>query len=228
MRIYHVTGNIIQHAAWPLLRVFFSIFLRMESRGVENVNKLKTNAIFASNHANEFDPLILVSCLPFFSRHVPLIFASREKSFYGQLGWRGRMYGGLFFKLMGALQVYSGLNDYRTALKHHIEALECGRNVCIFPMGKKHLDEDIHQAKGGVSYLAIKSGLPVIPVRIIGIEHMNSSDFWGRQRKLQITFGEPIYFKELSGVGGTQLDKDLCERAAVSLMEEILKLSPSS
>lgn len=228
MRFYHTTGNIIQRAAWLPLRAIFSIFLRMEFVGVENVKNLKKNAIFASNHANEFDPLIIVSCLPFFSRHLPLVFVSREKSFYEKLGWRGRIYGGLFFKLMAALQVYTGLNDYEKALKHHIDALKCGRNVCIFPMGKKHLDEDIHQAKGGVSYLAAASGLPIVPVRITGIEYMKSGEFRKRKRKLRVTFGKPAYFKEISGSDSTNPDEDLCEKTAVSLMEKIVALDSSN
>lgn len=196
----------------------------MEFQGVDHVKKLKTNAVFAANHANEFDPLIIVSCLPFFSSHLPLVFVSREKEFYKKLGWRGKIYGGLFFKLMAALQVYTGLNDYRKALKHHIDALECGKNVCIFPMGKKHLDEDIHQAKGGVTYLAATSGLPIVPIRITGIEYMKDGEFWKRRRKLQVTFGEPVYFSELSEVNSTHPNKESCEQAAVLLMEKIVAL----
>lgn len=228
MHFYHLTGNIIQRVAWLPLRVIFSFFLKMEFQGVDHVKKLKTNVIFAANHANEFDPLIIVSCLPFFSRHLPLIFVSREKEFYEKLGWRGKIYGGLFFKLMGALQVYTGLNDYRKALKHHIDALECGKNVCIFPMGKKHLDEDIHQAKGGVAYLAGVSGLPIVPVRITGIEYMKGSEFWKRKRKLQVTFGEPVYFKDLTGIGNTNPEKNECEQTAVLLMEKIIALDSSN
>jgi 1-acyl-sn-glycerol-3-phosphate acyltransferase len=228
MKFYHTTGNIIQRAAWLPLRVLFSIFFRMECRGVENVKNLKTNAIFASNHANELDPLIIVSCLPFFSRHLPLVFVSREKDFYEKLGWRGKIYGGLFFKLMAALQVYTGINGYEKALKHHTQALKYGRNVCIFPMGKKHLDEDIHQTKGGVSYLAAASGLPIVPVRITGIEYMKDGDFLRRRRKLQLTFGEPVYFSELSGIDSSNPDKDLCEKAAVSLMKKIVALDSNN
>ena len=228
MRFYHLTGNIIQRVAWLPLRVFFSFFLRMEFRGIENVQKLKTNAIFAANHANEFDPLIIVSCLPFFSRHMPLVFVSREKEFYERLGWRGKIYGGCFFKLMAALQVYTGLNDYRKALKHHIDALERGKNVCIFPMGKKHLDEDTDQAKGGVSYLAATSDLPIVPVRITGIEYMKDGEFWKRKRKLQVTFGEPVYFSELSEVNSANSNKELCGQVAVSLMEKIVALDSNN
>lgn len=140
------------------------------------------------------------------------------------------MYGGLFFKLMAALQVYTGLNDYEKALKHHAEALKCSRNVCIFPMGKKHLDEDIHQAKGGVAYLAATSSLPIVPVRITGIEYMKDGDFLKRRRKLRVTFGEPVLFKELSGKGSPNpnKDKDKYEQVAVSLMEKIVALDSNN
>ena len=228
MKAYHTTGNIIQRAAWLPLRVLFSIFLNLQFQGIENVKKLKTNAIFASNHINEFDPLFIVSCLPFFSQHIPLVYVVREKSFYKKIGWRGKIfYGGYFFRLMAALPVYTGLNNYEKALRHHIEALRCGRNVCIFPVGKRHLDKDIDQAKGGVAFLAANSGLPIVPVRIAGIEHMKGDDFWKRRRKLRVSFGKPIYFKQLSKEGKSNPDKDVCEQAAVSLMEKIVKLDSS-
>jgi 1-acyl-sn-glycerol-3-phosphate acyltransferase len=224
MRLYHKTGNIIQRAAWLPLRVFFLVVLCVEWRGVENVKQLKTNAIFAANHANEFDPLVIVSGLPFFSRHLPLVFVSREKSFYKKLGWRGKIYGGLFFKLMAALQAHTGLNNYQMALPDHIEALRCGCNVCIFPMGKKHLAEDIHQAKGGVAFLAATSNLPIIPVRITNSTDKTAGSFWQQRKKLQVTFGKPVYFNELSGVDSSNPDKDLCEQAAVTLMERVVRL----
>jgi len=224
MRVYHITGNIIQRIAWLPLRIIFIFFLRMEFRGIQHLRKIKTNAIFAANHTHEFDPLIIVSCLPFFSKHLPLVFVSREKEFYKKLGWRGKIYGGFFFNLMAALQAYTGLNDYRKALKHHANALEFGKNVCIFPVGRKHFDKDIYQAKGGVTYLTKTSGLPIIPVRITGIEHMQKNDFFMRRRKLQVTFGKPLYSKNPSKKNKTALNKDQYEHEAVLLMKQIIAL----
>ena len=181
MKIYHTTGSIIQRTAWLPLRVFFAYFLRLHVQGIDHVKKLSTNVIFASNHANELDPLIIVSCLPFFSRHLPLVFVSREKSFYAHIGWKSIFYGGKLFTLMGAFQAYSGLKDFHKALPHHLAALSVGRSVCIFPMGKKHLDTNLENAKGGVTFLAQETGLPIIPVRIIGAENITLRDFFLRQ-----------------------------------------------
>ena len=224
MSIYHTTGNIIQRAAWLPLRMSFKAFLRMECRGLKHVRNLRGNAIFASTHAHELDPLIIVSCLPFFSRHVPLVFVARERSFYAKLGWRGRLYGGLGFKLMGALEAYSGHDSLEDALPHHMGALSRGHNVCIFPMGKKHTGDDVCGAKGGVSYLSAASGVPIVPVRVSGIEHMRGSDFWRRRRKLRVTFGKPLYFHDIAGKEHHAPSRELCEQTAAVLMEKIVRL----
>ena len=229
MEIYHTTGNIIQRAAWLPLRALFLVFMGLEVRGLENVKQLNTNAIFASNHSNDLDPLIIVSCLPWFSIYVPLIFVSREKNFYENLGWRKQIYGGQFFKLMGALQAYTGLNNYEKALTHHLEALECKRSVCIFPMGKRHLDEDIHKAKGGVSYLSAKTGLPIVPIRLTRIDNVNSHVFWSRKRKLRVTFGKPITYENISkSIQVSGSDEKKYDKASVALMEKIVELDLDS
>jgi len=225
MKFYHTTGTIIQRTAWLPLRAIFLVFMGLEVRGLENVKQLYTSVIFAGNHANDLDPLIIVSCLPWFSKHVPLIFVSRERKFYGKLGWRKYIYGGQFFKLMGALQAYTGLNNYEKALVHHLEALECKRSVCIFPVGKKHLDTDIHGAKGGVSYLAKKTGVPIVPVRITRTENKYSQDFWKRKRKLRVTFGKPISYEELlTSVRVLGSAEKNYEKASVILMGRIVEL----
>ena len=94
----------------------------------------------------------------------------------------------------------------------------------MYPVGKRHLDKDIHKAKGGVAFLAANSGLPIVPVRIVGIEYMKGNDFWKRRKRLRVTFGKPIYFKHLSGETKLNPDKGVCEQVAVSLVEKIVKL----
>lgn len=224
MKLYHQTGNIIQRIAWLPLRVLFAVFLNMEIRGIEHVKKLKSNIIFASNHTSEFDPLVIVSSLPFFSRHVPMIYVAREKGLYTRGGWRAKVYGGLAFKLMAALPAYTGLQNYSKALRHHVDAIEHGRSVCIFPIGKHHGDHDIHQARGGVTFLAATTNTPIIPVRITGTENMSTNDFWKRRRKLRITFGEKIHPEELLHINNNYADKDYCEQVAKELMLKIVAL----
>ena len=96
-------------------------FAKMEIRGIENTKLGGGNMILASNHTNNLDPVLLSACFSFFSRHIPLIFGSREKNFYASTAWGRLAYGGSFFRLMGAYPMIGGLKDYATSLQTHVD-----------------------------------------------------------------------------------------------------------
>lgn len=202
----------------------------LELRGIENVKSVKGNAIVASNHVTELDPLMIVSCLPFFSNLLPLIYVVRDKSFYSS-NWNGLrkvFYGGVFFRMIGGYEAYSGLNDYDKALANHLAVINRGLSVCIFPVGRIHPDKAYREARGGVAYMAAKTGLPIIPVRIQGVNRQTTfKDYLLRKPKLTITFGEPIYAEDIFTKPTKQItstsQKD-CERAAVMVMKKIVEL----
>lgn len=138
------------------------------------------------------------------------------------------MYGGTFFRMMGAYQAYVGLKNYDQALRHHLEAIKDGYTVCIFPMGKIYLSHEQAKAKGGASFLAQKTSLPIIPVLIQGIEQLTFSDFLKGKRKLTVTFGAPLYakdiFKNITTIVNDDTRNDY-ENAATVLMEKIARLA---
>jgi 1-acyl-sn-glycerol-3-phosphate acyltransferase len=203
------------------------VFCSLEIKGVENIEKLDTNTIIASNHVSELDPMLIVSCLPFFSKNLPLYFVSLEKKEYPN-GWRKFFYGGTFFKLMGAYPAYVGLNNYRQALHHHIKLINEGKNVVIFPTGRIYQNNVPEKAKGGVAFLARETRTQIIPVSIKGIEHFTFNDFIQRKRKLTVVFGKPIKPEELFPNIDEKIsdeNKNLYEKASSILMEKISQLS---
>ena len=187
---------------------------------------MEGNVILASNHGSEIDPLMLVFALPFFSNILPLAFVSLTKGSYKD-NPRGLIYGGKFFELMGAYPAYSGLNDYGKSLRNHLLAIREGKSVCIFPVGKRHEPNDIKNARGGVSFLALETGLPIVPAKIEGLGGYKLKDYLRRKRKIVITFGEPLYANDIFD---NSIDKKLlkshteCEKAAVNLMKKINQL----
>jgi len=218
--------SLLQHFAWIPLRIFGKLFCSFEIKGVNHLGKIKGNIILASNHNSELDPLMLVAALPYFSHILPLAFVSRSKDFYKQSP-RGFLYGGKFFELMGAYPAYSGLNDYDKSLQHHLTAIRSGMSVCIFPVGKKHKLDDYENARGGVSHLALKTGLPIIPAKIDGLGGYRIKDYLRRRTKITISFGEAIYandiFNKSTNSKSTESHKE-CEKAAVKLMGRIERL----
>lgn len=218
--------SLFQHFAWLPLRIFGKLFCSFEIKGVNHLEKIKGNIILASNHGSEVDPLMLVSALPYFSNILPLVFVSRSKDFYNQSP-RGFLYGGRFFELMGAYPVYPGLKDYDRSLQHHLAAIHSGKSVCIFPVGKKHKLNEFENTRGGVSYLALKTGLPIIPTKISGLGGYRIKDYLRRRTKITISFGEPIYATDIFNKSTSSMSLEShkeCEKAAVKLMERIERL----
>jgi len=191
-----VVPSFFQHLSWGPLRTAMKLFCAFEIRGIENVDKLKGSVIIASNHISELDPLLISACFPFFSRHLPLFYVSREKDFYKNR-WKSSMYGGTFFRLMGAYPAYVGLKNYHQALRHHLTLIQQGKDIVIFPMGKKYLQKDPSKAKGGVAFLAQETKSQIVPVLIQGIENFSFAAFLSRKRKLIITFGKPLNSEEI-------------------------------
>jgi len=218
--------SFFQHLAWVPLRVSMRFFCSLEIKGLENMKEVRGNMILASNHINELDPLLIVACLPFFSKHLPLYFVSREKSFYKK-GWRTLFYGGTFFRMIGAYPAFVGLRNYKQALTHHLKLIQEGKSVVIFPMGRIYLQSTLTKPKGGVTFLSRETQLPIIPVSIKGIEQSTLTDFIHRKRKLTVTFGKPIYSKDLfqstDNIVVNERRNDY-EEAASILMEKILEL----
>lgn len=219
--------SFLQHLAWGPLRLSMRIFCSLEIKGIENINCLKRNAIIASNHISELDPLLIVACLPFLSRHMPLFFVSREKDFYGS-GWRHFVYGGRFFRLMGAYPAYVGLKNYEQALRHHLRLIHEKKDIVIFPMGKIALRGEPAEAKGGATFLARQTKLPIVPVLIQGIEHISISDFLLRKRKLTITFGKPLNVEDVfQDIDNSVIEDERndYEKATSVLMEKVAQLA---
>ena len=81
--------KILQIAIYHLGKLFFAR-TRVEIHGISNVRGLQGNALFAANHSSELDPIAVCLALDqagLLRERVPLIFLSREKAFYSDMGF---------------------------------------------------------------------------------------------------------------------------------------------
>jgi 1-acyl-sn-glycerol-3-phosphate acyltransferase len=225
-RIYLITPFLIQACAWLPVRFILTVFARFKVTGTEHLKELSKQhpqgVIFAPNHISEMDPIIVPAALPFLSPLLPLFYASRDRSFYDKSGWRQLFYGGLLFKLGGAHPVLVGLKDYEKSMPAHIELLKLGRSVCLFPEGGIGSPEAFREAKGGIAFLAEKSGAPIIPVAIKGPYKASIIDILLFRRKVSVTFGAPITIGPIDGS-----DPHNYKIAAMGIMDRIAELLKS-
>ncbi len=225
MKIYYLAPRILQTFIWVPTRLAFILFAQVKIRGKENLKGLTGGVIFASNHASEMDPIVTPATLTPFSPLFPMFYVSRSKDFYNTSGWKQKIYGGLFFALWGAYPVYTGRGSYEKALKNHIEILSKKKSIHIFPEGgKSKTGKMSDKIYGGVTFLAWKSGVPVVPVAIKGVFKTSLKLFFTGRKRYSITYGKPIYPTEFFKDTSKEPTMEDFKKIAVVIMQEVKKM----
>lgn len=105
--------------------------------------------------------------------------------------WRTR-FGGWFLSACGGFPVTRGSAD-RQALVRSIQVLESGEPLVVFPEGERKSGPEVQPLFEGASYVAVKAGVPIIPVGIGGSERvMPKGTKLIRPKKLHMIVGRPI------------------------------------
>ncbi len=191
----------------PVAKPIFRGIFRISVHGLENVPK-GGPYIVASNHRSHLDPPVLNSVFP-----EPLVFLAKEELFRPPLGW--------IIRHMRAVPIRRGSGDVET-LEMVLELLHRGCKVAIFPEGTRADPGKFLRPKPGVGLLAIKSGIPVVPVLIEGTDRVfpRGSRFPKPGPRIDVFIGKPrrfsAYQDNLKGY----------RQAAIEIMEEIKSLLP--
>ena len=99
---------------------------------------------------------------------------------------------GWIISSLGAFPVTRGSAD-REALKRCIAVLEAGEPLVLFPEGTRQSGPLVQPLFDGAAYVAVKAGVPIIPVGIGGSEGvMPKGSKMIYPRKCVIVIGEPI------------------------------------
>ena len=100
---------------------------------------------------------------------------------------------GTLFTWLGGFPVARDGTD-RKAVRDSVAMLESGEVLCVFPEGTRQNGAKIQPLQPGAAYLALRSGVPIVPIGIAGSEeilrdHSAPIPHFGR---VVITVGEPI------------------------------------
>src|SRR5262245_6745181 len=161
-----------------LIRAAMLLLTRTHVRGREHL-PASGAAIVVSNHIAAIDPGILVGALP-----RPIALMSKIENYRGPLK--------LFMAMVGAFTIRRGAAD-RQALRTAEHLLAQGRLLCLFPEGTRSGSGVLGEAHGGAALLALRSGVPIIPVALTGTEWIFSRRFpWVGLPRVTVTIGAPI------------------------------------
>ena len=157
---------------------------KVEVIGKENF-PYKNPHVLMANHQSDFDILIALAYLP------------------GQFRWLAKKE--LFnIPIFGAAMKSAGYisidpQNRENAMQSLDEAalrIRNGKSIMTFPEGTRSRDGEIKAFKQGAFYLAIKSGVPVIPITIIGSGRiMPKSSLRVRHGKIRLIIDKPVETK---------------------------------
>ena len=109
-----------------------------------------------------------------------------------------------------------------SAIKRVLRALKEERGLILFPEGTRTPDGSLQPAKPGVGFIAIKTQVPVVPVRIFG-----SFEAYGKGRAprfgtpVSVVFGEPL---SPADYDDPKAGKDRAQVASERIMAAIARL----
>lgn len=162
-----------------LLLVLCKIWFRYSISGRENLPKTGPYIIAPVHRSNIDSPLA-----SFITR--------RRARFMGKDSlWKIRSLG-KFFTLLGGIPVTRGAADFE-ALKRCVAVLDAGEPLVMFPEGTRQSGNTLQPLFEGTAYVALKRGVPIVPVGIGGSEKVmrkGSKMIW--PRKCHVTIGAPI------------------------------------
>jgi 1-acyl-sn-glycerol-3-phosphate acyltransferase len=211
--------NIVEKLIYRFTIVLSKIVFRpriCEIKGIENLPK-SGGFIIASNHVNPFDPFLIVAVIANFLRKNYL--KKRKKLHYvGMVQLKKRVYSFFLNENLGFLtNTIEGAN-------RAVKLLEEGNILGIFPEGRRNDNKGLLKAKKGVAFMALLSGLPVVPVACFGpkIRSFNQG-LKGLLARKKVYFGKPLKFspRELSELKENPEIPSMVTRA---IMMEIGKL----
>ena len=182
---------------YQLSRVVAGPFLRLLARptviGAEHVPATGP-AILASNHLSVVDSVYLPLMLP-----RPVSFAAKSEYFNGT-SLKDRAVGAYLRAINQVSTDRTGGRAAMEMLDAAVSHLNSGQIFGIYPEGTRSPDGRLYRGRPGVGFLALHSGAPVIPVAMIGTDHILPP---GRQvprpGRIEIRIGEPLEFPELRG-----------------------------
>jgi len=179
--------------------------VRVEARGIERIPA--GTCIFAANHTSSADAPAVVGAIP---RRIAILLKRSlfEWPIVGQA-----------FQLAHFIPVdRSNRESAIESLEKATEALRNGQSFLIYPEGTRSNDGRLQEFKKGTAVMAIKSGVPVVPVACSGAHRiMEKRKLFLNPGRILVEFLEPVDPGEYSFEQREALIQEIHDRLAAGL-----------
>ena len=164
--------------AWSWL-ILKTTGVAVEIEGLEHLDRSRSY-VFASNHQSIYDIPILFASLPFQLR----ILAKESLGRIPFMGWHLQRTGHV---------LVDRANPGAGVVRKMKRLVNEGHSLIVFPEGTRSTDGSVGRFKGGSFIIALQSGLPVVPITVIGSRHvMFRGELMVRPGRVRVVVHEPI------------------------------------
>ena len=191
-----------------LLRVILKVAMRLRIRGMERIPE-HGPAIILFNHITFVDPVLVTGVLP------------REGVAMSKVENFSHPVVGPLIRAFGAFPVQRGQVD-RRALWKSLEILEKGGVLLMSPEGTRSRTPGLLEGRDGATYVALLSGVPVIPVAVSGAEQFLPNVKRLRRTPAEVSVGRPFRLTAQDG----RMSRPKLREMTAEVMYELAKLLP--
>lgn len=148
-KVHHLVAKV-----WALFTVY--PFFKIEFDGLENLPSPDTPAVYVSNHQSFLDIYTLLTLGRTFK------FISKTSIFlFPVVGWAMYLMGTIPLKRMDS-------RSQVDCLRRCMDLVKKGTSIFVFPEGTRSKDGKLGDFKKGAFSIAAKTGVPVVPIALIG------------------------------------------------------------
>lgn len=198
-------NNFTKITAWPVQKLCFRTRIRYEDKAAQG-RGIRGPAIIISNHKSVYDYAVYLFVFP----RRTLRFQMAEVLFE-------RRPLGTFLRMLGGIRLDRNSHDFGFMIESE-RILNHGGVVGIFPEGRLHKeDEDPAvplEFKPGAAYLALATGVPVIPV-------VTNGQYFGKKRA-EVLIGKPMCAADFADDNAS--DRDNIRAVNDAMREKIIAL----
>jgi len=167
-----------------MVRMLFLLLTRWRVKGRENVPS-QGPVLVVANHLNLADPPLLGVSLG-----RKMVFMAKKELF------RFRFLG-YFIRGFGAFPIHRGRLD-RKALRQAEQILADGLALVMFPEGMRSRSGRLRPAFPGSALLALRCGVPILPIGITGTEKIKGVVWLLRRPEITVNIGHPFHLPPAS------------------------------
>jgi long-chain acyl-CoA synthetase len=177
------------------------IFMKLEVQGLEHLDRLEGPVVFAANHQSHLDTPAILAALPARWRYA--VAPAMAKEFfrahfnprdYGRQAWfKNSLNYYLACQFFNAFPLPQREAGTRQTLRYIGTIAGDGYSILIFPEGKRTMEGEILPFRPGVGMIGSRLDLPVVPVRLAGLEKvLHQKMKFPKRGPVRVAFGPPL------------------------------------